>query len=404
MSETFPHGINQLDGMARPLGSVMLKRLTTRQESSMTRKLIRLAPVVVLCGVIGGPVIFVLFSLIGSGHLPQVKGGSGLVRLLMVASSFGGMMSISFFVTCGLPAMYLYPVLRHYPRSIYITLVTLIAFAGGLLGFALPSYLMLYFFGLRFISEDSLRQFLVVDGALGVVIALVVAAFEKLRAEVTRTERLLYESKFNEQLLAERNTTAQLKALQAQINPHFLFNTLSSIATLSTLDAARAKEMILSLADVYRHILRCSSSNLVPIEEEMEMVRSYLSIEAVRFRDRLKLEIDPSPLGNVMVPGLVLQPIVENAIKHGIARNLSGGSISIRLERDERNLTIAVCNSSERPCDLTRAKLFVEGHALKNVTDRLRLVYGDAYEFAITHDDVRVCATLKVPLAVKAAA
>lgn len=382
--------------------SLFFSRMTTRQEQSISGKLVRVVPIVLLCGLIAGPVIFIVFSLIGSGHLPVIRSGSGLARMLMVSAGFGGVMSISFFVTCGLPAMYLYPALRHYPRAIYLSLVVLIAFAGGLLGFAAPSYLMQFFFGVRFISDDSLRQFLVVDGVLGVAIALIVAAFEKLRAEVRRTERLLYESKFNEQLLAERTTNAQLKALQAQINPHFLFNTLSSIATLSTIDAARAKEMIISLADVYRHILRCSTSNLVPIEEEMEMVRSYLSIEAVRFRDRLKLEIDAFPLGNVMVPGLILQPIAENAIKHGIARNLSGGSISIRFERDERDLSITVCNSSEMPCDLSRAKLFVEGHALKNVNDRLKLVYGDAYELTITHDALKVCATLKVPLAAKA--
>lgn len=393
----------QMEGvMARPARSLSFWPMTTGQESSIVGKLIRLASVVLVCGFIAGPVIFILFSLIGSGHLPVVRTGSGLVRLLITSAGFGGLMSISFFVTCGLPAMFLYPALRHYPRAIYITLVVLIAFAGGLLGFAVPSYLMQVFFGVRFISDDSLRQFLVVDGALGVAIALVVAAFDKLRAEVRRTERLLYESKFNEHLLAERTTNAQLKALQAQINPHFLFNTLSSIATLSTIDAARCKEMIISLADVYRHILRCSTSNLVPIEEEMEMVRSYLSIEAVRYQDRLKIEIDATPLGNIMVPGLILQPIVENAIKHGIARNLSGGSISIRFERDERDLSITVCNSSESPCDLSRAKLFVAGHALKNVKDRLKLVYGDAYELTITHDAVKVCATIKVPLAVKA--
>lgn len=399
MSKALP--VQMKGGMARPARSLFFWPMTTAQGSSISGKLIRLVPVVLLGGLIGGPLIFLLFSLIGSGRLPQARGDSGLARMLMISAGFGGVMSISFFVTCGLPAMYLYPALRHYPRTIYLTLMVLIAFAGGLLGFAVPSYLMLYFFGLRFISEDSLRQFLVIDGSLGVAIALIVAAFEKLRAEVRRTERLLYESKFNEQLLAERTTNAQLKALQAQINPHFLFNTLSSIATLSTIDAARAKEMIISLADVYRHILRCSTSNLVPIEEEMAMVRSYLSIEAVRFRDRLKLEIEASPLGNVMVPGLILQPIVENAITHGIARNLSGGSISIRFERDERDLSITVCNSSERPCDLSRDKLFVEGHALKNVNDRLKLVYGDAYELSITHGADKVCGTIKIPLAVK---
>lgn len=375
--------------------------MTKGQQSSGRRKLIRLVLIVLLCGFAAGPLIFALFSVIGSGHLPEIRSGSVLVRMLMISGGFGALMSISFFITCGLPAMYLYPALRPYPRTIYLTLLILIAFSGGLLGFALPSYL-LSFFGLRFISEDSLRLVLVVDGALAVSIALIVAAFEKLRAEVRRTERLLYESKLNEQLLGERHALAQLSALQAQINPHFLFNTLSSIATLATIDAAAAKEMIISLAEVYRHILRCANSKFVPIEEEVEMVKRYLHIEEVRFRDRLKVEIDASRLGHVMLPGLVLQPVVENAIKHGIARNISGGAVSIRLKRDERDLTITVCNTSETLCDLSREKVFVEGHALKNVNDRLEMIYGDAYAFNIRYDSGRVCATLKVPLAAKA--
>lgn len=372
------------------------------RPSSLRSRLIRLVPVVLLCGFIAGPLIFVIFSLIGSGHLPDVKNAGALGRMLAITGGFGALMSMSFFITCGLPAMYLYPALRRYPRPIYLTLLVFIAFGGGLLGFALPAYLVFLFFGIRVMSEEYLRLVLVVDGAVGVAIALVLAAFEKLRAEVKRTERLLYDSKLNEQMLAEQHTSAQLKALQAQINPHFLFNTLSSIATLSTIDAAASKEMILSLSELYRHILRSSNSKLVPIEEELEMVKRYLKIEEIRFRDRLKVEIDESRLGKVMLPGLVLQPVVENAIKHGIARNISGGSVSIRLENDERELTIEVCNTSEALCDLSREKVFVEGHALKNVNDRLKTIYGDAYEFSIEHDAGRVCAMLKLPLDVKA--
>src|SRR5437868_2102267 len=387
---------------AYAVGRRYFQPMTKGQQSSGRRRLIKLVLIVLLCGFVAGPIIFYLFSVVGSGRFAEIRSAAGLGRMLTISGGFGALMSISFFVTCGLPAIFLYPALRRYPRTIYLTILTLIAFSGGLLGFLLPSYLMFWLFGLRFMSEESLRLALVVDGSLAVSIALVLAAFEKLRAEVGRTERLLYESKLNEQTLAERHANAQLKALQAQINPHFLFNTLSSIATLSSIDAGRTKEMIISLAEVYRHILRSSNRNLLPIEEEIEMVRRYLSIEEVRFRDRLRVEIDAAPLGNVMLPGLVLQPIVENAIRHGIARNLSGGSVSIRFERGERDLTITVRNSSETLCDLSRERVFVEGHALKNVNDRLTTIYGDAYAFTIANEACNVCATLKVPLAVKA--
>lgn len=373
------------------------------QQSSRRGRLIRLLVAAVTGGFITGPVIFIMFSLVGSGHLPAIRSTGSLVRFLVMSGGFGALMSTSFFVTCGVPAMYLYPALQRYPRAIYLSLMIFVAFAGGLLGFALPSYLVFWLFGIRIIGEDQLRLVLAVDGAVGAVLALVVTAFEKLRAEVTRTERLLYESKLNEQLLAQRHANAKLKALQAQINPHFLFNTLSSIATLVSVDAAASKQMVISLAEIYRYILQCSNSKLVPLEEEVEMVRQYLSIEGIRFRDRLKVEIDaPRHLGKVMLPGLIMQPIVENAIKHGIARNISDGCVSIGLAQTELGVSITVCNTSQTFHDLSRDKVFIEGHALKNVIDRLDAVYGDAYEFSIGYNAGKVCVTLSVPLAVKA--
>lgn len=390
--------------MASVAGRPFFSRMRKGKQPSRRIRLIRLLLIVLTGGFIAGPVISITFSLIGSGHLPALRSIESLARFLVIYGGLGALMSTSFFVTCGVPAIYFYPALQRYPRGIYLPLMIFVAFVGGLLGLALPSYLVLWLFGIRIIGEEQLRVVLAVDGAVGAALALVVAAFEKLRAEVKRTERLLYESKLNEQMLAERHANAKLKALQAQINPHFLFNTLSSIATLVSVDAASSKEMIISLAEIYRHILQCSNRKLVPLEEEFEMLRRYLNIEGVRFRDRLKVEIDaPEHLGQVMLPGLVLQPIVENAIKHGIARNLNDGCVSVRLAQTETGVTISVCNTSQTFLDLSRDKVFIEGHALKNVTDRLNAVYGDAYEFNIAYDSGKVCASLSIPFAVKAA-
>ena len=137
-------------------------------------------------------------------------------------------------------------------------------------------------------------------------------------------------------LLLQQVTEAELRALRAQINPHFLFNSLNTIADLIVRDPPRAEAMTLRLASVFRHVLAHSSRPLTTIREEMEFLRTYLYIEEARFGDRLHVEIDVAPeAAGQQIPSLILQPLVENAMKHGLGPKPGPGNmwISARIER-----------------------------------------------------------------------
>jgi two-component sensor histidine kinase len=210
---------------------------------------------------------------------------------------------------------------------------------------------------------------------------------ERLAQQQTETARL------NEQL-----TKAQLTALRQQIEPHFLFNTLNAIAGLvreKRNDAA--VNMIAGLSDLLRRVLEDSNRQNVTLEEEMEFVQKYIDIQKVRFADRLHVSVDvPSELYAAQVPSLILQPIVENAVKHGIAKRAQGGAIRIAACRDNGRLTVSVYNDGPGlPSDWEKAR---SGVGISNVRTRLQSIYGDAFELLMQNQErsgVRV--SLSVP-------
>jgi two-component system, LytTR family, sensor kinase len=166
---------------------------------------------------------------------------------------------------------------------------------------------------------------------------------------------------------------AELKALQAQINPHFLFNSLNTL--YGTIDRANAdaRRLVLNLSDVYRYLLR-SDRTFIEIEEELRIVRAYLEIEELRLGPKLRTElaIDDSALG-VPIPLLSIQPLVENAVKHGVAARSGSGFVRLKITRRDDDISIEVSNSGE--CDTD--KLTSErGIGLSNVRRRLELCYG----------------------------
>ena len=173
---------------------------------------------------------------------------------------------------------------------------------------------------------------LIVEAAIGAVLAIVIGAFVKLRLEVERTQT--------------ETAKAQALALQSQINPHFFFNTLNSISALVDGDPAAAKRMIGRLSDMFRYTLGCTHTESVTLDQELRFVRDYLEIERARFPQRLSVELPREPLPAIQVPGLVLQPLVENAVKHGIAPLLEGGVVSIRVTQGGGTARISVRNTA----------------------------------------------------------
>jgi len=165
---------------------------------------------------------------------------------------------------------------------------------------------------------------------------------------------------------------AELKALKAQINPHFLFNSLNSISALTTIDGLRARDMCLKLSEFLRKTLALGERESVPLEEEIAMARTYLSVEQVRFGARLAIDFAADEICNgCEVPPLVLQPLVENAVKHGISGLVEGGVVRLRANCNQRFVRITVENTYDEEYMAPGRS----GVGLANVRNRLRARY-----------------------------
>lgn len=186
----------------------------------------------------------------------------------------------------------------------------------------------------------------------------------------------------------------QIQALQAKINPHFLFNALSSIADLTATDPQNAEGAIMKLSRLYRYILTSSESRTVFLSQELEIVRAYLELEKLRLGKRLEYSMEVSGgLENVQLPGLVIQPLVENCIRHGLSPRVAGGRVDVHATVAGNECRISVTDdgigwNKSRPG---------AGHGLKNVQQRLSLIFGEDYALSINPGNgVRIEVTIPI--------
>ncbi|MCE7995381.1 MAG: histidine kinase [Roseivirga sp.] len=179
-------------------------------------------------------------------------------------------------------------------------------------------------------------------------------------------------------------TQAQLQALKLQLNPHFLFNTLHTISSLTLIgDRKTSANVTTRLGDFLRRTLDYEEQQLVTLSKELEFFDLYLDIESIRFKDRLTIEKEiDSELLTTRVPNLILQPLVENAVKHGIARNKGPGTISLKIRRRGNLLEAKIYNDGPLlDDDIT------EGIGLRNIQQRLEKLYSSNFEFSLENDD-----------------
>jgi two-component system LytT family sensor kinase len=188
----------------------------------------------------------------------------------------------------------------------------------------------------------------------------------------TRNERKLEEQ---ERLLVE----ARLAALTSQINPHFLFNTLNSVSSLIRTDPNQARVMVVRLSKVLRRLLR-KHENFTTLRDELSFIDDYLSIEVVRFGDKLRFEKDVSPEAlDMLVPSMLLQPLVENSIKHGLGNKVEGGSIRIAARRSGAKLSVLVEDDGVGIPESKLTTLLDRGIGVTNVNERLKVLFGSEY-------------------------
>jgi two-component system LytT family sensor kinase len=192
----------------------------------------------------------------------------------------------------------------------------------------------------------------------------------------TRNEKKLEEQ---ERLLVE----ARLAALTHQINPHFLFNTLNSVSSLIRTDPNQARVMVVRLSKVLRRLLR-KHENFSPLRDELSFIEDYLAIEVVRFGEKLRFERDVAEdTLDMLVPSMLLQPLVENSIKHGLASKVEGGTIRIRAYRTDTRLHLLVEDDGVGIAAAKLATLLDQGIGVSNVHERLNVLFGNEYRMWI---------------------
>ncbi len=216
-------------------------------------------------------------------------------------------------------------------------------------------------------------------------------ALDKTAAEIEERMESLRGQEMN-RLVSQ----AELRALQSQINPHFLFNALNTLYGTIPREAAAARRMVLNLADVFRYFLQ-SDKTFVPLSQEMQIVRAYLEVEQSRLGSRLHVEIQVEEAAlEVPIPVLSIQPLVENAIKHGVALRTEPGYVRVKVACQDGSLRISVENSGS-PSATARATESA-GVGLQNVRRRLEICYGSSSELLLTLDPQNTVAQLTIPL------
>lgn len=171
---------------------------------------------------------------------------------------------------------------------------------------------------------------------------------------------------------------AELRALKSQVNPHFIFNSLNSLRALIDENPARARQAVTQLANLLRYSLQSGQLETVPFEDELRVVNDYLALEQVRHEERLRvrLDIEPETLA-LPIPPMLLQTLVENAVKYGISARPEGGEIAIIARRENDSLRLLVTNPGDLAADRSRSSVASTGVGLRNAADRLRLLFGE---------------------------
>jgi LytS/YehU family sensor histidine kinase len=295
---------------------------------------------------------------------------------MLQASGISVTFAVCFYLFCGLPLSY---VAKHVHGSRQEG-GRRVLWMVGLFGAALGTVAALLVFAVsnRSVSDEHARV-AVGAGIFAMALSIALNAWHTARAE---------------QALAEARARNQV--LRAQINPHFFFNTLNTIAALIPSDPSSAERTINLLADMSRYAFSASGIDLTRLSDELAFARTYLEIEKARFGDRLQFTFpSEQDAAGLALPALTIQPVVENAVRHGTCRRMEGGTIAVGIVRSADQFSVTV----ESPCESSDSDFFRPGHALSNIRERLRLTYGAKGAVEITRptpDSVAV--TIRAPI------
>jgi LytS/YehU family sensor histidine kinase len=240
------------------------------------------------------------------------------------------------------------------------------------------------------LDQQIARTFPILFGSGVLLYLLAVALYYVLLADQAATDA---DKRSAEARVLARES--ELKALKTQVNPHFIFNCLNSISALTSSDPAKAREMCVLLAEFLRKTLGLGEQAMIPLRDELALLHAYLSVEQIRFSSRLKIEENTAAVTlDNLLPPLLLQPLVENAVRHGVAQLTEGGWIRIDIQQPEpESLSIAIENNFDPEAPRRKGS----GIGLRNVRERLDASYGNRARFDVRANHDRFLVSLNLP-------
>jgi len=318
------------------------------------------------------------------------------IRNVDVARSL--VVGIVFANAIGFPASFVIP--RLYPRvasrgpawewSIITLVLVGLAILGCLVGTAVIAALGIFPWSQYWLSARS-------DFTICIFITL---AFGLVMTVFSRMQRRLYQQELDRQRAINLATEAQLASLESRIHPHFLFNTLNSISALIPVDPERAERLMERMAALLRFSLDAHARGLVPLDQEMKIVRDYLEIEQARLGSRLRYQVDtPGAAGDLRLPPLAVQTLIENSIKYAVAPDRMGGEIRVLAHETEGRLQIEVSDTG--PGFLLESA--PPGHGLDNLRNRLAMLFGETADLRVTRQEGWTTVRLMFPVVAPAA-
>ena len=283
---------------------------------------------------------------------------------------------------------------ERFPRLIFFINTGVLLFTGTVGSFLAAAVIQLVGILPPGFYAREVRGSLPISIVITLVVGLSITSYETLRHRLQAATLELRTHQMEQERANKLLAEAQLSSLESRIHPHFLFNTLNSISSLIPTDPKRAEATVGKLASLLRFSINVNQSSLVPLEQELKIVRDYLEIESTRFGSRLHYEISvPAGLGDQRVPPLALQTLVENSVKHVASQRTSPTSITVAGLLRENHLELWVADDGPG-FSLAAVE---PNHGLGNLVTRLELLFGDSAEFNVTRVQEYTVASIKLP-------
>ena len=317
---------------------------------------------------LGFVVLFTFFGMIANWRLPSAN---WMWINFVIANCVGYTLHGIFFIGCHA----IEPAVRRAGRVGITAYYMVLSTVGVIAGFWIASRLL----GREILPRIGDHRWILAVAVTSLAISIVIAIVYFWRERSALAEAALEREQRRAADIEREATVANLRALQAQIEPHFLFNTLANVTSLIDADPARAKHMLESFIRFLRASLAATRRGSTTLADEFSLIRDFLEVLRIRMDERLQVAIDlPAELAAIELPPMLLQPLVENAIHHGLEPRVEGGSVTLRARRDAARLVLEIADTGIGFGDVTSG-----GVGLANVRERLRLAHGDAARLTI---------------------